>query len=948
MKNEEVVRLFLNEFLEKTTYNLEIRAIYKSEIKTGFFRDTNEAVKFIERFYKTKHIYFGVYSREGEKGTKEFVREATCLFADLDFDKYKNGEGEAKLALSDFPLQPSMIVHSGNGLHAYWMLQESIPADLSIERYLRGIAVTLKSDTTVAEIARILRVPGTFNQKSKPPKEVRLLEHNDNTYLLTDFDAFAVDEVAVEEEQQPSKYSIEFLTSNCEFIKYCYEESEKVSEPLWYMMVSNVSRLDANLVHELSKGYPKYNQREVDDKIIQSLKASGPHTCKTIKTKMTDELGSHCGKDCEYGSPVANIQFVKYKEENEIKKKEKEEWPDFQWRKGGLVWKKKSDKINTKTLEPEYFPICNFMAKIAKEITTDDGDNEETVYEIEAAIGEKRRHGHASVPVKNFPDMKWVMSSLGFDAVIEPGQMKDHVRHMIQKISTEIPPERETVYAYTGWKKDKDGWFYLTTNGAIGRDGVKTDIKFGENTKEGDIYCFPENWKENELEGIKASIDLLGVAKDEISIPIFLYTYLSVFTNIIDPLPNFVLFLIGETGSFKTTLAYLFMSHFGDMKQLSKDTYTFTSTTNAIERRGFTLKDTIMLLDDYPPGKNTIYETTMKRIVRNYGGRIGRRRLFADSSEKGSYPPRGLMIITGEQSIDIQSVAARMFDVDIRLDKIYYDEMTEMQNKAHLLRSGMCSFIYWLKDNIDDFKKGYKERFDALRNKFIDKDLHKRQLEYVVQMNLIAETLAKFFVSKKAMNNEESKKFLERATATLEGRDLEEEQKMNEYSEIELFFNTIDILVAQGKIYLYSLVDGECTIKPAEWKKSEFTKEKEEGTKGDSEIKFDKDNVTRMADQRIRGDFAGWHDDSYWYFMPQVLFSAITKHFKDMGRVFPLEERAMKKRLVGEGLLKHQGKSLSSVKNVSGKSFRILQINKMNLSEDTNKYETSEEGVWLS
>lgn len=63
----------------------------------------------------------------------------------------------------------SMIVSSGGGYHAYWLLSKPIKVTDSnrdtIKQTLKGMAIACGSDTKVADLARIMRLPGTINTK---------------------------------------------------------------------------------------------------------------------------------------------------------------------------------------------------------------------------------------------------------------------------------------------------------------------------------------------------------------------------------------------------------------------------------------------------------------------------------------------------------------------------------------------------------------------------------------------------------------------------------------------------------------------------------------------------------------------------------------------------------------------------------------------------------------
>jgi hypothetical protein len=129
---------------------------------------------------QTRHenAYFGVAVRYRHGGAKDDCSWLPALYCDLDLPPV-----EARQRLDAFPLPPTLIIHSGGGLHAYWRLKE--PYDLrdldqraEAERYLRRLARGLACDPAVAECARVLRVPGSHNFKPEygaVPPEVALV-----------------------------------------------------------------------------------------------------------------------------------------------------------------------------------------------------------------------------------------------------------------------------------------------------------------------------------------------------------------------------------------------------------------------------------------------------------------------------------------------------------------------------------------------------------------------------------------------------------------------------------------------------------------------------------------------------------------------------------------------------------------------------------------------------
>ena len=103
----------------------------------------------------------------------------------------------------------------------------------------------------------------------------------------------------------------------CEFLEYCEKNAKTLSEPLWYAMLSNLSRFGSEgrkLAHQLSRPYPSYTKAETDKKLDHAEEASGPITCKKIAKE-----GFRCPSlgRCKAKAPAALLK----KDTQEEKKK---------------------------------------------------------------------------------------------------------------------------------------------------------------------------------------------------------------------------------------------------------------------------------------------------------------------------------------------------------------------------------------------------------------------------------------------------------------------------------------------------------------------------------------------------------------------------------------------------------------------------------------------------
>jgi hypothetical protein len=117
------------------------------------------------------------------------------IWLDIDIKEPPTGYAtlhEALDALAEFVKVvgipgPSALIGSGGGVHVYWISDEPLTQD-AWRPYAEGLKAAaiqhgLRCDAGVtSDAARILRVPGTFNYKSDPPRPVKLLGIQETDY----------------------------------------------------------------------------------------------------------------------------------------------------------------------------------------------------------------------------------------------------------------------------------------------------------------------------------------------------------------------------------------------------------------------------------------------------------------------------------------------------------------------------------------------------------------------------------------------------------------------------------------------------------------------------------------------------------------------------------------------------------------------------------------------
>lgn len=176
--------------------------------KTETFRPATETAArvWIQRWNGAEchHVYFMVNPPMGDlkkKASKEDVRDMAVLHVDIDPKKGQDpaaARAAAIARLDAFKPPPSIVIDSGGGVQAIWLLDEALPIDGHVpaaeeaEAYNRHLETILGGDSC-HNLDRILRLPGTINWKRKPGREPRMAEllqfHDDRVYTLHEFTA---------------------------------------------------------------------------------------------------------------------------------------------------------------------------------------------------------------------------------------------------------------------------------------------------------------------------------------------------------------------------------------------------------------------------------------------------------------------------------------------------------------------------------------------------------------------------------------------------------------------------------------------------------------------------------------------------------------------------------------------------------------------------------------
>jgi hypothetical protein len=375
-------------------------------------------------------------------------------------------------------------------------------------------------------------------------------------------------------------------------------------------------------------------------------------------------------------------------------------------------------------------PLCNFVARVTEELVLDDGAETTRAFMLEGQLDNGLRLPPIRVPASKFSGMTWVTEGWGLRAVIRAGMgTRDYLREAIQTLSPVAVCRH--IFTHTGWRTIGDRWVYLTATGAVGAAGYEVDLG-----PELARYALPLR-PEDPVAAMRASADLLrgGIAPLTVMAPLWAAIYRAP-TAALLPVDVSV-WVEGATGSLKSTLAALALAHYGPFDRLHLPG-AWTSTANQLERRAFLLKDAPFVIDDYAPSGLDSRELELKaaRLLRAAGNGAGRGRLRADLSERPSYPPRGIIIATGEQHPPGQSVLARTLVVELDRASIDLGALSAAQAMAPQFPHAMAGYLAWLAPQMPTLGPSLVERFAAARNRATSGQGHLRVPEAIAHLYL--------------------------------------------------------------------------------------------------------------------------------------------------------------------------------------------------------------------
>ena len=277
------------------------------------------------------------------------------------------------------------------------------------------------------------------------------------------------------------------------------------------------------------------------------------------------------------------------------------------------------------------------------------------------------------------------------------------------------PIRQERIFAHLGWRKQNLDWVYLHGGGALGAAGAVAGTQVQLPSPLQDYQLRSPLDAPEVVRAVRASLQVLTSAPDRIGFPLLAAVYRAALGGV-----NFGVFMSGRSGVFKTALAGLCQQHFGAAMEASRLPANFASTGNALELLAFCAKDALLVVDDFAPTRGAgdgELQRVAERLFRAVGNHQGRGRLGADGRLREPQAPRGLVLGTGEEVPQGQSIRARLVIVEVGAGQVRRERLTECQRAGEegRLAGAMAAFVKWVAGQYEELQQSLRHRVLQIR-----------------------------------------------------------------------------------------------------------------------------------------------------------------------------------------------------------------------------------------
>ncbi len=666
-------------------------------------------------------LYFAPCLRKVKQGKAETAALVSTLWIDIDCDDDPQKREKELTKLREFDPAPSFILDSGGGWHGYWLLEEPYLLQSDTDRQkvadiLRGLFAALGGDSEyVKTVAGIMRLPDSVNTKpERGGVVVSFLEcHPERRYTLDTFDWLAIQPriekiggmhvvTSNETKYHPLPNRTErYLTSgathgnrNSElFASACQirdagqsqYEAEQLLIPRYVADGAGIenpsareheARATISSVYSQSPRDPIPEPRKIAHQQVEDLigRFGQPEmererpTMEQITVAVT--ACSHLNAIewaverqrlkglCSDGLKIADLDRF-YREAKRAANRSAFAGAPVTERyltvDGQMVFEKQTERGISRQV------VAGWSGRVLERTSRMDDDGQiEHLTSLELSCGEEILK--VNVPSELFGDpnalQRFIAGHAGESFTVRAG-MNRHLAPAILALSGTYP--RRKTYRFMGWTEINGKWVYVSPEISINAEGQLVEpLEVELETRLRDYRLGKIDWQDS-VKAFKAAVDTLPKQLAPSLIAFAMLPVVQRFFPAASTRP--AVHLVGTSGSGKSEIASLLTSFYGQFTRDSPPSQ-WGDTVNTVETLGYALADTLYWVDDY----KSIYadERTFTRFLQSYSRGMGRGRLTREAKLRQERPCRGLLLSTGETTIEGEaSILSRMLVLEI-------------------------------------------------------------------------------------------------------------------------------------------------------------------------------------------------------------------------------------------------------------------------------------------
>ncbi len=524
--------------------------------------------------------------------------------------------------------------------------------------------------------------------------------------------------------------------------------------------------------------------------------------------------------------------------------------------------------------------MTNFDARIVATVVDDDGGGEPVKsFEVAAAmlrgaVGRGATY-KIRVPLSEYKRMEWPAALFHSTANVyaTTPQRKEELANGIKELSGPEWPQR-SIYHHTGWRRVNGEWVYLHGGFADGDLDVSLPAGLGH---------FVLGTSDDAAATVAASLRFLDASPLEITAPLYAAIWRSILGGSL-----FSVFLAGKTGLGKTVLGLLVQQHFGT--GFEAPPASWDSTDNALEALAFTIKDAVLLIDDFVPKGTAIDKAKLQakaeRVLRAQGNLTGKARMTRDAALRATKPPRGLILVTAEDLPEGSSLRSRNLILQLS-SKITGPLITNCQRDAKrgLYAAATGGFVSWLAPQLDDTLDRFKQRAEQIRDQLWNQKFegHSRTPTIIGELVAALEIFFDYAVTTGAVDRAGADAQLDRCTAAIHAAGRDQNAFQADGDPVDQFFGGLRTALATHHAYLAP-----------------------------------EDAPSRQSTSD--GDLIGWHDGDSAWLLKDAAVAAVAQLARTKGGSWTVSDHTLMQRLSEAGKLRGRGKRHLTIRKTFDKT----------------------------